>query len=333
MKKLISISLCLVLLLLCSAPAYAADDKADATFGAYQHVFIIGVDGAGRFFRDVDTPNFDRIFANGAVDYVARTEVPTDSGPNWGSILTGVSYFKHKIHNGNSGEVERSSDTAYPSVFTYARRAFPEAELASFVNWNNVNFGIIENDIGVTKVQVGNDDALTTAICDYFDAGNAPKLFYVQIDCVDGAGHSHGSASEEYFSAIREADGYVGRIYDAAERNGLMEDGLFIVVADHGHTVKGGHGRFSMRETNTTVAVAGKTVKAGGKMDADTRDRDVAAITLYALGIDRPDNFTARIPADLFNDVKGELRPNYRDVLDWFISAFMWLITLTTALA
>ena len=64
-----------------------------------------------------------------------------------------------------------------------------------------------------------------------------------------------------------------------------------------------------------------------------TRDRDVAAITLYALGIDRPDNFTARIPADLFNDVKGELRPNYRDVLDWFISAFMWLITLTTALA
>ena len=49
MKKLISISLCIVLLLLCSAPAYAADDKADATFGAYQHVFIIGVDGAGRF--------------------------------------------------------------------------------------------------------------------------------------------------------------------------------------------------------------------------------------------------------------------------------------------
>ncbi len=38
------------------------------------------------------------------------------------------------------------------------------------------------------------------------------------------------------------------------------------------------------------------------------------------------------IPADLFNDVKEELRPIYRDVTDWFISAFMWLITITTAL-
>ena len=333
MKKTVCIFLCFALLLLGCVPAFAAGEALSASFGAYKHVFIIGVDGAGRFIRDVDTPNFDRIFSNGAVDYVARTEVPTDSGPNWGSILTGVSYFKHKIHNGNSGENERSSDTKYPSVFTYARRALPEAELASFVNWNNVNFGIIENDIGVNKVQIGSDDDLTTAICDYFDAGNAPAVFFVQLDDVDAAGHSHGSASEEYFNAIKKADDYLGRIYDAAERNGLLEDGLFIVVADHGHTVKGGHGRFSMRETKTTVAVAGKTVKDGGKMDAKTRNRDVAAITLYALGIEKPDNFTARVPAEVFGDVNGEKRPVFRDLLDWFISGVMWLVTLTTARA
>ena len=52
---------------------------------------------------------------------------------------------------------------------------------------------------------------------------------------------------------------------------------------------------------------------------------------LYALGIDRPDNFTARIPSNLFEGVKGEPRPILKDVLDWFISSFMWLITLATA--
>ena len=329
-KSFTAAILSLVLILSLLTPTLAADEK--ESFGSYKHVFIIGVDGAGRFFRDADTPNFDRIFGNGALKYTARTEVPTDSGPNWASILTGVSYFKHRIHNGSSGEVQRTSDTEYPSVFTYVRRAFPDAELGSFVNWNNVNYGIIETDIGVTEKQNGNDSALTDEICEYFDSGNAPALFFVQLDSVDHAGHEYGSDSDEYMQAISTADGYVGRIYDAAVRNGMMEDGLFIVVADHGHKPDGGHGRFSMRETNTTVAVAGRTVVSGGGLDSDTRDRDVAAIALYALGIERPGDMTARIPSDLFTDVRGEIRPFHKDILDTFISAVMWPVTLVTAI-
>ncbi len=85
-KKIISVITAAVLDFACLGTAFAADESK----GAYKNVFIIGVDGAGRFIKDADTPNFDRIFGNGAVDYTALTEVPTDSGPNWGSILTGV---------------------------------------------------------------------------------------------------------------------------------------------------------------------------------------------------------------------------------------------------
>lgn len=332
MKKAISVFLAALLVLFCMLPAAAAEADAakSSSFGAYRHVFIIGIDGAGKFFKDADTPNFDRIFADGAVKYDVRTEVPTDSGPNWGSILTGVSYFKHRIHNGNSGEVQRDSSTKYPTVFAVARSAMPEAELASFVNWNNVNYGIVETDIGVTKMQVGDDNALTDEICAYFDAGNQPAIFFVQLDGVDAAGHAHGSASEEYFDAIREADGYIGRIYDALERNGLMEDGLFLVTADHGHTIKGGHGRFSMRESLTTIAATGKTVVNGGVLDKSTRDRDIAAITLYALGIEKPAQMSARLPGNLFADTKGEPRSFLKDPLDGVISAVMWIVTLLT---
>lgn len=333
MKKKICIILAFVLAAVLAAaaivpPVTQKGTLKSASFGAYKHVFIIGVDGAGRFFKDADTPNFDRIFANGAVNYKVRVEVPSDSGPNWASVLTGVSYFKHLIHNGSSGEVQRDSSTKYPTVFGVVRAARNQTELASFVNWNNVNYGMIETDLGVTEHQNGDDAALTDEICAYFDEGDAPAVFFVQLDSVDGAGHAYGSASQEYLDAITTADSYVGKIYDAVVRNGLMEDGLFIVTADHGHKKTGGHGRFSMRESITTIAATGKTVIPGGTLDGVTRDRDIAAITLFALGVDQPAGMSARVPGNLFNDTQGTLRSFYKDPLDGIISPVMWLVTL-----
>ena len=335
MKKALCILLSVLLVAACALPVFASGEDpipgSGPSYGAYKHVYIIGVDGAGRFFKDADTPNFDRIFADGAVDYTARAETITTSAQNWGAILTGVSYLKHGLTNDITGSIERSSSTLFPTIFTYARQAFPDAELSSFCNWNNINFGLIENDIDVRKEHPGDDEAVTQAICDYFDAGNAPTLFFVQLDSVDHVGHELGSKSQEYIDQIGIADGYVGRIYDAIERNGLMDDGLFIVVADHGHTRSGGHGGITMRETNVTVAVKGKTVKSGGNLDADARNRDVAAIALYALGIARPTHMTARIPADLFESTPGEARPVQRDLADLFVSSLAWIITMITA--
>ena len=268
MKKAISILLSVLLIVLCAVPAFAEPEQ---TFGGYEHVFIVGVDGAGRFFREVDTPNFDRIFADGAVDYTARTETVTVSAQNWGSILKGVSYLRHLHTNPSIANIEHDSSTRYPSIFTYARRAFPDAELSSYVHWGPINHGIIETDINVNKVSIGDDAELTDVICDYFNGGASPKLFFCHFDGVDEAGHDKGSNAAEYREQIMAVDGYIGRIYDALEANGLMENGLFIVVSDHGHMTIGGHFGWTARETNTTLAVKGKTVIPGAAMDGDTR--------------------------------------------------------------
>ncbi len=330
MKKAFCVIISLILSVSLFMPVFAETEA--GTQGNYKRVFIIGIDGAGRFIKEAETPNFDRIFKDGAVDYTARAEVKTDSGPNWGAILTGASIFKTGLQNGVTGEKERTSETEFPTVFTYVRKAFPQSELASFVNWNSINFGIIENDIGVNKQNIPNDEKLTDAICEYFDGGNDPTLFFVQLDSVDHEGHSYGSKAKEYFEQIKKVDGYLGRIFDSIERNGLMDDSLFIVVADHGHTVAGGHGGLTKRETDITLAVSGKTVVKGGNMDSDTRNRDIAAMTLLALGLDKPETMSARIPANLFNDIQGEKRSFTADILDSVISPLAWIITLVTGL-
>ena len=328
-KRVLGVVLAFVLLLSCLPMAFAVEEQ--TSFGAYEHVFIIGIDGAGSFIQDGTTPNFNRIFADGAVDYRTRTEMVTISAQNWGSILSGVSYLKHGLTNDKAKQKERAHDTAFPSVFTLARQAFPDAELASFVNWVPINHGIIENDIGVTKHNNGDDAQLTEDICKYFNDGNAPKLFFVQYDSVDHVGHDEGSRSANYFKQIETVDGYLGKVYDCIEANGLMENGLFIVVSDHGHMISGGHFGLTMRETMTTLAVKGKTVIGGSSIEKDTRNRDVAAITLHALGLERPSYMTAKIPDNLFKDVSGETRNWKNDVLDTILSSIAWVITLSTA--
>ncbi len=330
MKKYFALCMSLLLIVMLIVPSFAAADKG-GSFGAYEHVVILGVDGAGRFFGETDTPNFDRIFQNGAVDHTARTETITISAQNWGSILGGVSYLRHGLTNDITSSVERTSETEYPTIFTYARKAFPDAELAAFANWGAITKGIVENDLDVTKVQISDDEKLTDAICEYFNAGNAPKLFFGHFDSVDHVGHELGSKAPEYFKQIQTVDGYIGRIYDTLAANDLLDSSLLIVVSDHGHTVRGGHGGLTMRETNTVVAAAGKTVVSGGKFDRDTRNRDVSAIALYALGVERPDYMSSRVPAGLFTDVAGERRSVKDEWADTILSKLAWLVTLCTA--
>ena len=119
---------------------------------------LFGVDGAGTFFDQTPTPNIDRIFRNGAVCRRALTEMPTISAECWGSILHGVDCRRHGLTNWATGKKPFPADSPYPSVFRVIRENRPDAELASFCEWGNVNFGIIENNLGVYEVNAQGDE-------------------------------------------------------------------------------------------------------------------------------------------------------------------------------
>ena len=299
MKKLVCLLLALIIIVSCAFLVGAKQGNSNG-FGEYDSVFIVGIDGAGAAFRDVETPCFDRIFSDGAVRYDAHTENITISAQNWGSILMGVSCEEHGLTNDVCETTERTSDEEYNSIFYYVREKYPESELVSFNNWSAINKGLIENDINATKINAGSDTLVTDSIVGYLNNGNKPKLMFVQLDDVDHAAHAYGGFSEGYYAAVRDADAHIGRIYDALVANGLMKNGLFIVVSDHGETYNG-HGGNTPEESSAVLAVQGKTVN-NITLNEDVKIRDVAAVALYALGIERPSHMTATVPGNLFAD-------------------------------
>ena len=159
----------------------------------YKHVVVIGIDGAGAFIRDADTPHFDRIFADGAVTYDALASNPTISAECWGSMLLGVGPEVHGLNNGIVSSTPYPVDSPFPSLFRRIREVMPDAELGSYCDWNPITFGIVENNQNVSTA-TARDTELTPMICDYIRE-KKPTFLFCHMDSVDGAGHGHGYGS------------------------------------------------------------------------------------------------------------------------------------------
>lgn len=276
----------------------------------YNHVIVIGVDGAGAFVKQADTPCFDRIFAEGAVTYSALASNPTISAECWGSMLLGVGPEVHKLTNGIVSSTPYPLDSAFPSLFRRIREVMPDAELGSYCDWNPITFGIVENNQNVNNA-TARDTELMPMICDYIRE-KKPTFLFTQLDSVDGAGHGHGYGTEAHLRRIHEVDELMNDAYEAVKEAGILEDTLFIMIADHGGFGTG-HGGWTDEEKYVTFAAAGKGVQKGTIEEMNIRD--LAAVVLYALGIDAPafdeQGWTAQVPHGVFAD--AEL-PEYRDI-------------------
>lgn len=282
----------------------------------YSHVIVIGIDGAGAFIKEANTPAFDRIFSNGAVTYGAVSSKPSISAECWGSMLLGVDPEVHKLTNEIIGSTEYPADSLYPSIFKRISSAIPNAELGSFCDWSPITTGIIERNIKISTA-TERDTALTPIICDYIRE-KKPTFLFVQFDSVDGVGHRNGYGTEAHLKRIEEVDFLVNDIYSAVKDAKILDDTLFIVISDHGGTAPdeegvGHHGGWSDSEKYVTFALSGKTVQKANIPNANIRD--LAAIVLYALGIDAPqfdeNGWTSQIPEKIFDDLGV---PPYRDI-------------------
>ncbi len=273
-----------------------------------KRVILFGIDGAGTFFEQTATPNIDRVFRDGAICRRALTEMPTISAECWGSILHGVDCRRHGLTNWVTGKRPFPVDSPYPSVFRVIRENRPDAQLASFCEWGNVNLGIIEDNLGVYKVNALGDELIQAAL-DYIDAHDF-TFIYFHFDVPDHEGHAHGYGTPEHLAAITLTDSWIGRVTEAIEKRGWLEDTLLLVEPDHGGTPPderghGSHGGDSDAEKYVSFFAAG-----GGARHVELNDmltRDTAPAILHALGLPIPHTWNSRVPGGLFDDVPENL--------------------------
>ncbi len=263
-----------------------------------RHVLVIGVDGV-RF--DLLGPEVTPvIWGFGHDGFLAPVPIdettPTWSGPCWATIVTGCGVDGHGI-TGNDLTGHRLAD--HPDFVTLATRAglptllavsgwpplalaedggplFAEADRREFV-------AVAEKSLAAWDAADEAVTALTASIL----AGDGlvgPRLSFVYLGAVDVVGHVLG-AGEAYREAARTADRRVGRLLAAVRsRPSFADEGwTVVVVTDHGHLDRGGHGGREPEVVTAWAAAAGPGIRPGGPPPV-TRQTQVAPLVVAALG-------------------------------------------------
>ncbi|WP_040949682.1 alkaline phosphatase family protein [Gorillibacterium massiliense] len=296
----------------------------------YKRVIVFGIDGAGISVSDsapyfpsltgkkeevgsrLHIPRIKQILKQGAVSYTVRTTLPSKSAPNWESMLTGVDYSKHQVSNKTVASKAYSEGAPYPTLFKKLREQLPVRKTAVFAGWASFANGLIEPEEG-TSLHFGKDSEITKQFVEYCDSSQAKdtSLVFVHFVSLDNTGHRRGWFTKSYYGALAKIDQYIGTMYDALARNGLVEDSLILLTADHGGgmlTKNGGlshprtHGQTTPFTTTVFLGASGRTVSAG---NGETRlmhggtTKDLAAIVLAALRRDSRIG-DAKLPPGLF---------------------------------
>jgi predicted AlkP superfamily pyrophosphatase or phosphodiesterase len=175
-----------------------------------KRAFVIGLDGAiGWAVRQAETPNIDALLSAGIVMYSAETVVPSASFEAWGAMFHGVGPEKHQL----DAEHPISEDAPWPSFMKVAKQLRPATKCASFSCWAPINTHIIEPSCECHCVSML-DPQLALAAAEYIWA-QPPDLYFMQLDFIDAAGHSHGYGSPKYIEQITNTDAHVGIVLDA----------------------------------------------------------------------------------------------------------------------
>ena len=241
--------------LLTDGNAYAA--------GQAEYVIQISVDGAGSSYiqyliNEGHLPNFKRFQSEGAWTLNARTDFDyTITLPNHTSMMTGRPVYDKGpiaghlwVENGEPGDA-----TLHSNARSYVASTFDVAHdhgLTTALYASKTKFVLYKQsydsghgapdktgeDNGRNKIDVSviNEDALEMMQTLVANMSKKPVNYtFVHIRNADSAGHSAGWGSPIYVDAMKQADGYLGMLFDLVTGDpNLTGKTAIVLTADHG---------------------------------------------------------------------------------------------------
>lgn len=251
-----------------------------------KRVLVIGIDGCRpNALWLATTPNLDRLKAAGAFTDDARAVLPTSSGPNWASLLTGVEPAKHGVHDNT---FVGANFATFPHFFVRLKEKRPSTFAASFTQWDRIATDIVAGaDLSLGGLT---DEEVALQAASLLNTGQ-PQVVFLHLNDVDAAGHAFGfnASVPEYLAAVEATDTRVGIVINALNQRTSVgmnryEDWLVVVTTDHGG-LDFDHGGSSLPEQRTWLTLSGPSIQEGLLITNPVDIVDISATVLDHLGI------------------------------------------------
>ncbi len=264
-----------------------------------KRVILLGIDALSTDGLQVaNTPNLDRLIANGALSLKTRGVMPTVSAPNWGSILLGAGPEQHGItKNGWKTNFHTIEPTVadslgfFPSIFEVLKKGNPSLRIAAFFDWKGL--GDLFNHRYLDTLVVTKDFKDTYQQAIPYILKYQPDFTFIYVGHVDEVGHQAGHGSPEYYQAIHEVDAQIGRLLSALQKAGLYRETHFIVVSDHGG-VGHGHGGESMAEIQIPWLISGPGILQNKMLEQPINVFDTAPTIAFLFNVPLPECWIGR---------------------------------------
>lgn len=262
-----------------------------------QHVILIGIDGvSAEAFQYASTPFLDELAAHGALSLKTRGVMPTVSAPNWATILSGAGPEQHGVTSNNWSlkkpgfqPTVHDKDGYFTSIFSLIRKQRPLANTAMIFDWEWLGTYINRKDADTLMFVEGTQQITNTAAS--YIVQNKPYFTFVYYGHPDETGHEKGFNTEDYYRAIGEVDGEIGRLIDSVKYAGIYETTVFIVTSDHGG-IGFGHGGESMIEITVPWIISGPGVRKNIVLQDPNNLENTAPTIADVLNLVRPVEWT-----------------------------------------
>ena len=268
-----------------------------------KHVILIGSDGLGAYaFDKAKIPNIRKMMNSGSYSLQARAVLPSSSAVNWASMIMGSGSELHGYTEWGSKTPELPSrivgeEGIYPSIFSLINDQLPEERMGVSYTWGGIGYLFEKNLVDLDHNGKTDEETAEKAI-DFF-LNEKPALTFIHFDQPDGAGHSVGHDTPEYYEAVEEIDRLIGMVIEAVEQAGMMEETVIILSSDHGGVDKG-HGGKSLLEVEIPWIIYGKGIPANGVLSSSIVTYDTGSTIAYLLGLEQPQFWTGRPVMEAF---------------------------------
>lgn len=229
------------------------------------------------------TPSIARLAAEGSSTFTARSLSPTYTIPNHVSMLTGLTPLTHEVTmiSDPGNLIVDGTVTEIAHAVGRTSGIYVSKDKLRLFHKRGALDQYVQVDTGFAETLI---DRL---VADLAEPETRWDLTFVHIADPDTIGHLEGWMSRIYLDAVKKSDELVGRILAALAENGLLDETLLIVTADHGGYLYGHEGGRPEVDNIPWIA-SGPGVPRGASIARPVGTHDTAPTLLRALGLGIP---------------------------------------------